>query len=325
MDATTVLLLVVVASVPPAVFLLWYFYRVDKWERQPLGLILGVFVGGCAVAGVVYALTFSEVASALFGLGYAHFFLVPFIAILAQPLLWCVVRFGPYNCKQFNEPVDGIVYGASAGLGFAFVQNVVLFGYVLTLPELAGGIFVDVAGINVATQVFLPSLLLTVPLQALFSAVSCYGLGVAKFKPPGQNRRLTMVAGLLVAILMQVGWSASLIWNFPVLSTAFQGPAVGPVALAIWYFDTISFAVAAWILVTGRIDAALNRSPYHPSRSAPRHTSAAVNRIIRAPNPVRSLQGRLARFCPRCGTHITRVSRFCPKCGAKPVVPADRK
>jgi RsiW-degrading membrane proteinase PrsW (M82 family) len=316
MDATTVALLVVLISIAPAVFLLWYFYMRDKWDREPLILVLGVFAGGCVVAGIVYAIAYQDVTSTLLNflqpggeLGLEWIRASLYIGIFGQLLLWGVVRFGVYNRKQFNEPDDGIVYGAAAGLGFAVVQNIILFQYVLTLPNpvLIGGWLVTTGEVNFATQVFLPTLLFTVPLQALFTAISCYCLGIAKFTPPGKSRNFTIFAGLLVAVLMQIGWTSSLLALFPSLINSY--------GLFLFYFDTICFAVAAWVLVTGRMDAALDRSPYNPSRRAPRPTTSLVSRITSAPNPVRSVQGRLSRFCPRCGTRITGATRFCPNCG----------
>jgi RsiW-degrading membrane proteinase PrsW (M82 family) len=312
MDAGTATLLIIFASIAPAIFLLWYFYRTDKWEREPFALILGVFLGGCIVAGIVAGIALPFLTSYLqsFGKDEGSALVGSFlIAIVGQPLLWGVVRFGVFNRKQFNEPVDGIVYGAAAGLGFAVVLNIAIFVTLLTFTFVPGRpMWVETGKVDVVTQVVLPSLLFAIPLQALFSAISCYCLGIAKFTPAGQGRNFTIFAGLFVAILLQLGWIGSLLINNPALST--------PNGLALWYFETISFAVAAWVLITGRIDAALNRSPYNPSRSAVRPASSLINRIVSATNPVRSLQGRLASFCPRCGTSITRATRFCPKGGA---------
>jgi RsiW-degrading membrane proteinase PrsW (M82 family) len=312
-DAATLTALIIFVSIAPAVFLLWFFYRIDKWKREPLLLILGVFAGGCVVARIVYAIAYQDLTLFISSL-YAGVADLPawlhasaLISLLGQPLLWAVVGLTVYRRKEFNEPIDGIIYGAAAGLGFALVQNVILFSTVLTTATAAGGAFVNVYNVNIATQVFLPTVLFTVPMQALFTAISCYCLGIAKFSSRGRGRYFTMVAGLGVAVLMQIGWAGTLIVNFP----AFQDPY----GLTLFYFDTVCFAVASWVLVTGRIDAALDKSPYNPSRRGARPTTSLVSRIISAPNPVRRLHGSLSRFCPHCGTRITGAMYFCPKCG----------
>jgi RsiW-degrading membrane proteinase PrsW (M82 family) len=118
------------------------------------------------------------------------------VAVISAPiaeetLKWAVVRFGAYNRKEFNEPLDGFVYGATAALGFATLENVVI----CLFPKLAA------CGLN-------PAFLETAILRALFSVLghaiytsaSCFFLGLAKFGPKGPRRYALVFSGLGLAI-----------------------------------------------------------------------------------------------------------------------------
>jgi protease PrsW len=118
--------LCVLLAFAPAALWLWYVRREDVREPEPRLLVLFAFVNGCTAAGLI-----------------AHFrprieFLMPPLGGLAAELLDAFVTTAiPEEAvklaavclaclwsRQWNEPMDGIVYGVAAGLGFASVENV---------------------------------------------------------------------------------------------------------------------------------------------------------------------------------------------------------
>jgi protease PrsW len=121
------LLSYVLLGFAPGLLWLWYFRRQDDLEPEPRLLVLRVFLLGCAGAGLVLFLRpFYEwivphhpewqrvVVDA--------FVATAFVEELAKVLAFVL---GAYFHDEMDEPLDGIVYGIAAALGFASVENVV--------------------------------------------------------------------------------------------------------------------------------------------------------------------------------------------------------
>ena len=125
---------------------------------------------------------------------------------------WVVRRF-IYRDVEFDEPMDGIVYAASAALGLASFENVLyVFAAYAASPSLALG--------TVAIRA-----IFSVPGHALFSSVWGYALGRAKFTA-AQRRPAIIARGLALAMVLHG------IFNFLLFSA-----------------DTFAYATAIFILV----------------------------------------------------------------------------
>ncbi|MDI3546852.1 MAG: protease PrsW [Halanaerobiales bacterium] len=121
-------------SILPGILWVWYFYRKDKYDPEPKRLIIRDFIWGILV--VIPA----SLAESPFGqyltpqtplllLFLAAIFIVGFIEEGAKSY---VVYKLHYAHPEFDEPVDGIIYGVTVGLGFAAFENLfytILFGY----------------------------------------------------------------------------------------------------------------------------------------------------------------------------------------------------
>ncbi len=111
----------------PSVIWALFFYLQDRLEAEPAPYLLIAFIAGMTAAGLaavpLYHIIFrvSEwmyASSLLFASG--SFFVK---ASVASFLIYIIIRYGFYRLKEFDEPVDGMVYGAIAGTGFAFVES----------------------------------------------------------------------------------------------------------------------------------------------------------------------------------------------------------
>lgn len=119
--------ILLVAALLPAIALMIYVYNKDKVEKEPVGLVLRVFLLG-AVSGLVAGL----IENILFGV---------FEAVIPQGLLLIIIKYFigvaavEEGCKYFclntvrNRPefdyvFDAIVYAVAAALGFAALENV---------------------------------------------------------------------------------------------------------------------------------------------------------------------------------------------------------
>jgi RsiW-degrading membrane proteinase PrsW (M82 family) len=103
-----------------------FFYFQDRREPEPLLHITISFIAGMAAASLV-AIPLLHIIfqvqqwiySSLFLFISGSFFITAFIANF---LFYIVIRYGFYPLKEFDEPVDGMVYGAIIGVGFALVN-----------------------------------------------------------------------------------------------------------------------------------------------------------------------------------------------------------
>jgi protease PrsW len=115
----------------PAVFWLGFFYLMDRHEPEPKQLVAGVCVLGALIAGpladFVQYQAVPPVAIEANGLSPFSVDRVVYailIAGLAQEMCkYAVVRYTIYMSREFDEPMDGIVYMMACGTGFAVWIN----------------------------------------------------------------------------------------------------------------------------------------------------------------------------------------------------------
>jgi RsiW-degrading membrane proteinase PrsW (M82 family) len=215
-------------AIAPAVFWLWYFYNKDRYEPEPLSWILLVYIFGIAVTIPV---AFIE---GVMGEVLPDFLIVVMVApVVEESGKYLVVRKTVYESGEFDEPVDGIIYAAAAGLGFATLENVI---YVFSALE---------TSLVLALQTGLVRALISVPGHVLFSAMWGYSLGKARFIP-ADKRAGVIAAGLILAMASHALFNLLL-------------------------YDTIGFAVLVlvvvpllWFSFQKRIDQALLTSIYRP-------------------------------------------------------------
>ncbi|RXE55478.1 peptidase [Methanoculleus taiwanensis] len=222
------LLVLFTLALGPGIFWVWYFYHRDRYDPEPAYLVLRMFLLGIAVTfpvafieGVVGILIASPLV----------------LAVIVAPIVeeygkYFVVRKGIYRDREFDEPMDGIVYAASAALGFASLENLIYVFSAYTLsPEAAVGTIVVRA-------------LFSVPAHALFACIWGYALGRAKFAPPEQRRGI-VARGLVVAMVLHA------LFNFLLITAEVY-------ALAMLVFILVLIP-GMWLLANRNIGRALGR------------------------------------------------------------------
>ncbi|MCT9096620.1 PrsW family intramembrane metalloprotease [Haloarchaeobius sp. HME9146] len=182
-------------SVVPAALLVGYIWYDDPTLRQSLRSLVMTFVLGVLFAG--FAAIVNTALSGLFGLipvvGLAlYFFLV--VGPVEELVKWLAVRLYAFRSIEFHAVIDGAVYGAVAGLGFATIENAIYITRVY-LEVASVGVNVVPSTINIASV-----RLLAGPGHVIYSAFAGYYLGLAKFNP--ENRGPIVVKGLLIAALV---------------------------------------------------------------------------------------------------------------------------
>ena len=173
-----------ILAIIPGLVICYLIFRLDKYEREPLGaLLFCFFLGTLATIPAIGIQGWSGAISGFKSQGAAITFLSSFGVVAAsEEIAKCaVLLMGAFPRKFFNEPVDGIVYAVLVGMGFATVENLIYannFGFNTTIVRA----------------------FTAVPAHFVFAIVQGYYIGLAKFQP---ERRIELILqGLGISILM---------------------------------------------------------------------------------------------------------------------------
>jgi|SRR5581483_1909071 len=117
---------IVASAVAPALLLLWLAVAADSRPEPPRVVLLAVAFGALAalIVGVVESgLTAAIAVSANPLLGTIQTTLF-FVAIPEETAKFIIIAVIALRSRDFDEPMDGVVYGAAVGLGFAALENI---------------------------------------------------------------------------------------------------------------------------------------------------------------------------------------------------------
>jgi RsiW-degrading membrane proteinase PrsW (M82 family) len=208
------------ACLPTTAFGLFVVRRMDRNHKEPWRLVLVAAAWGAIVATslVVWGETIWEQSAqhALVpgpGLDTSLAFMAGILEELAKGtavlLLFLIMR------DEFDDVVDGIVYGAAVGLGFNFLESI---SYMTNLYSIfqAEGFGVAAAAI----QWYGRQVLGLFFGHAIYTAYIGAGVGIARQLPNVRQKIFAIVAGFIIAIAGHFSWDA---WAtfFPVDNTLF--------------------------------------------------------------------------------------------------------
>lgn len=204
----------VLALIPLAI-VLFGVRLIDRWEPEPLSLIIFALAWG-GVASVGIALLVDLMLAMAVGLRSDFFTSViqaPFVEEVAKGL--GVLLVFVIGRRAFDGPIDGVVYGALIGAGFAFTENIQYFG-----TSLIDG------GVPQLTFTFILRGLVSPFAHAMFTALTGYAVGLAARRGATAGRALGAGSlGLLGAIALHAYWNgASVLGDFLVLYLTTQVP-----------------------------------------------------------------------------------------------------
>ena len=112
------------ATILPSILIILFFVYSDKFI-EPRGEIIKVFIYGILITIPAYFLN-TYISDFLYNNtrvseGLISSFLTA--APVEEGLKLSVLYYFVYKMKDFNEPIDGIVYGVTVSLGFATLEN----------------------------------------------------------------------------------------------------------------------------------------------------------------------------------------------------------
>jgi len=181
-------MLAAVMAAIPAVLWLGFFYLMDRHEPEPKQLVAGVCVLGALIAGpladFVQYQAVPPVALTVPGLSafsvdrVIHAVLV--VGLSQEMCKYAVVRYTIYMSREFDEPMDGIVYMMACGTGFAVWVN---------YHRLSGQNHEVYLSIGAAQAV------VTTLAHASFAGLLGYVMGRAKF-----SRRSAPIRGIFIML-----------------------------------------------------------------------------------------------------------------------------
>lgn len=236
-----IVLLSIVAAVIPTVFFVSVIYWFDHYEKEPFWLLTASFLWGAVpsiVAAFILNTGFSIPLYLILGPGAAEATSAAIIAPLVEETLKGLALVGILLLwrDELDSPLDGIIYGAMVGMGFAMVENVYYFLNVYA----QGGI--SEWGINIFMRAVIFGLN-----HALFSSMTGLGIAIARLS----RRRITRIAAPVV------GWMAAMFIHFVHNLSASLVSAVGAILCLVTLFNAwggvfLVFIIIIWALIQER-------------------------------------------------------------------------
>jgi RsiW-degrading membrane proteinase PrsW (M82 family) len=225
------------ATVPVPLYLVLILW-IDRYEAEPAWMLATAFFWGALVAvffaflintasrDVVHLLTHSARAGRTFGAVIS----APIVEESTKALILFIFFF--WKKDEFDGVIDGIVYAAMAGLGFAMTENIQYYGNAV-MEHGGGGL----------TFVFILRGALAPFSHPMFTSLTGIGLGLARQSRNTAVKWIAPIMGLLAAIAMHSIWNGS-------------GVLFGGIA---WVLTYIVIMIPAFFLILVVIILALRR------------------------------------------------------------------
>jgi protease PrsW len=225
-------------------FWMWWYYRQDVYDKEPIGLIALIFVLSMPLSLLVGLLEWTIDGGAERRLSESPdflwhiFFYLICVAVPEEAAKFGAVYLLVRKNKAFNEQVDGIIYAAAGALGFATFENI---------------FFIADVGESI--------ILLRGPVSALahvlFAAMWGASLGFAHFYTDRVRKWRMIGFGLARAILTHA--------IFDILIS------LGAYVQMEWVsYLSIVFLGVMYVIVSRQINFALRISEYNPDNQARR-------------------------------------------------------
>lgn len=184
-------------AVTPVMVIILYIYFQDKYEKEPVGLLLLSFIFGAIISILIVSVLYLFTGHFIplideFSIWQQFIQAFVVVALSEEFSKYIIVKYFAQTRKAFNEPYDGIIYAVMVSMGFACTENIM---YVLE-----GGY--ETAILRAFTAV---------PAHATFGILMGYFMGKAKFS---NNRFKLNMAGLLLAVLFHGAYDFFLFIRF---------------------------------------------------------------------------------------------------------------
>jgi protease PrsW len=192
----SIFLLSVVAATIPTLMYVTLIYWVDRYEKEPLWLLAAAFLWGAIpsiiaafILNTAFNLPFYVVLGPGIGDAIGAVLIAPPVEETLKGMALLLILFVWRH--EIDSLLDGIIYGAMVGMGFAMVENVYYFMNVYA----EGG--VEAWQINIFMRAIFFGLN-----HALFTSMTGLGIAVSRFARDPLTQYGAPVAGWLAAIFL---------------------------------------------------------------------------------------------------------------------------
>ena len=211
--------LYLLAAILPAVVLVLYAYKQDQFPEPPR-IVFKTFLFGCAtVLAINLIIPILDNYNEEFFSGETYYFFDSFIraAFVEEFFKACVIIFYCTRKTAFDEPMDGVIYGVAASLGFAAYENISYVLYFEKIPSF------DIALVRSFTAI---------PMHALCGVVMGFLISQSIF----ENKHNYL--NLFLALFIPVGIHG--LYNYSFSSSV--------ISYQIAYFLLLVFSIRAYLI-----------------------------------------------------------------------------
>lgn len=230
------LVLSLLLAAVPALLIVMYFNRRDRYRPEPRGRIIRVFLLGLlsTVPAIIIELAVSEFRYWLnpYEILFPLFKAFVIAGLVEEGIKYLTVMKFAYPRENFDEVMDGVVFTVIAGMGFACMENILF-----------------VLGRGMAVGVL--RAFTSIPMHASVSVIMGYCIGRAKFSPSRRNRNGLLLRGLLLAILFHGLYDLS-IFAMPFWSEISILALFPVLIIAIWLARRLTRKALALDIQAGR-------------------------------------------------------------------------
>lgn len=176
---------------------------IDRFEPEPPRVLAWTFFWGASAATLIAFILNSvgqELVSSSWGTDVGEIYGGSVSAPLVEETAKAAALFGVYKWRrsELDGVLDGLVYAAMVGLGFAMTENVLYYGTAIADD-----------GEVPAEAVFFMRGVMSPFAHPVFTAMTGIGLGLAVMQAKRWKRVMSLVVGLLGAMVLHSLWNTS--------------------------------------------------------------------------------------------------------------------
>lgn len=203
-----------IIAVVPGFALAAAAYLSDRYDREPISLLLKIFFFGALIVVPVSIVERFLISFNIFPGLLSAAFMAFIVAGFTEEFFkrFVALRLG-YRNKYFDEKLDGIIYAVFASLGFATIENIM---YV-------------VIRFSANPQVGISRGIFSVPAHMLFAVTMGYYLSLAKYSQDKKTEKMHLRKALIMPMILHGTFNFILMANLPILLTLFV-----PYVLYLW-------------------------------------------------------------------------------------------
>lgn len=198
------LVVTIIAAGLPTLLYLRIIQSVDRFEKEPTRYLVAAFLWGALpaiIAGVIIELIVNVPVAVILGAKSLGGELVSTALsgpVIEELLKACAVgMLYLWRRREFDGWVDGLVYGATVGFGFAFVENVLYLSGTTTWGEWATLFFLRVIIFGM--------------MHGFWTSLTGIGFGIARFQHSPARKGIVILLGLGAAIFSHMLHNGALV------------------------------------------------------------------------------------------------------------------